>query len=364
MEKKRIIEEGDLVILYERHDQTTAIYMKKDATHQNQLGSFRHNDIIGKPYGSLIRSTVGKWLYVLAPDPYLWSASLKTRTQIIFPMDSSIIICNLHLKSGSTVIESGTGSGALSTAFAQTIYPNGHLWTYEYNKVRVEEAKKEFIQNKLDSIITINYRDVYTDGLECKLEENNNNEELMKRGQLVDAVFLDLPKPYEALSSAYNCLRKGGRVCCFSPCIEQVQRNTQTMRQLGFDLIETIECISCPFEVQNHGFVNIKPELSSSPMEIESPTSSVKRTKDDDEEEEEEEENNNMNINVNKEEESIIDETQTNKDENESEEIKNKNKQSKPLFVPLETNERWYAQGTHVIRGHTSYLTFASKHKH
>ena len=153
----------------------------------------------------------------------------------------------------------GTGSGALSTAFAQCIYPDGHLWTYEYNKYRVEDAKyfpsffivyfchrKEFKNNKLDSIITIAYRDVYADGLECKLEDVDNNKELYDRGKKVDAVFLDLPKPWcgillfsvpipIAIQSAFQCLRKGGRICCFSPCIEQVQKSCEMLREVGFD---------------------------------------------------------------------------------------------------------------------------------
>lgn len=54
MEKKRIVQEGDLVILYERYDRTTAIYVKSGESFQNQLGSFMHNDMIGKPYGSLV----------------------------------------------------------------------------------------------------------------------------------------------------------------------------------------------------------------------------------------------------------------------------------------------------------------------
>lgn len=283
MEKKRIVQEGDLVILYERYDRTTAIYVKAGESFQNQLGSFMHNDMIGKPYGSLVwplsecksywtrsvlRPTDGFtcWLPIHSSGLRLWRLELRSSSPWTRVWSLWTSTSNREVESSNLVFFAfsidliGTGSGALSTAFAQCIYPDGHLWTYEYNKYRVEDAKyfpsffyivyfchrKEFKNNKLDSIITIAYRDVYADGLECKLEDVDNNKELYDRGKKVDAVFLDLPKPWcgillfsvpipIAIQSAFQCLRKGGRICCFSPCIEQVQKSCEMLREVGFD---------------------------------------------------------------------------------------------------------------------------------
>lgn len=93
----------------------------------------------------------------------------------------------------SSLLPIGTGSGALSTDIARVIYPMGHLFTFEYNEMRATEARAEFESNNLGSFISVFHRDAYRDGF---LVESEKESEKVDAEHPVDAVFLDLPKPY------------------------------------------------------------------------------------------------------------------------------------------------------------------------
>jgi tRNA (adenine57-N1/adenine58-N1)-methyltransferase len=61
----------------------------------------------------------------------------------------------------------------------------------------------------------------------------------------VEAVFLDLPAPWEAIPLVLANLRPdcNTKICCFSPCIEQVTRTCTALREHGFSDISTQEVL-------------------------------------------------------------------------------------------------------------------------
>ena len=65
-------------------------------------------------------------------------------------------------------------------------------------------------------------------------------------------VFLDLPSPWLAIANAVAVLRrdKQTRICCFSPCIEQVQRTLTEMIVHNFVDLELFECLALPLETE------------------------------------------------------------------------------------------------------------------
>ncbi|KAI8800977.1 tRNA methyltransferase complex subunit Cpd1 [Cladochytrium replicatum] len=237
------ISEGDFVVIFVTPENKTIIQLTADGTYTNRAGKFPHSEIIGKPWGSKIFSTNKKgYVHLLYPTPEMWTDCLPHRTQILYTTDISYVSCLLDLKPGVKMIESGTGSGSFSHSLARTIAPTGHLYTFEYHEPRATQAKKEFESHGLSQFITVECKDVCKDGFGIE--------------NLVTAVFLDLPAPWEAIPSAKKAFNKNrvGRICCFSPCIEQVLETVKELKTQNFTDIRMFECLSRPQYTQTHEF--------------------------------------------------------------------------------------------------------------
>jgi len=137
----RRILEGDLVIVYERHDSMKAVKVTDGSVLQNRFGVFKHSDWIGKPFGSKVFSNKNGFVYLLAPTPELWTLVLSHRTQILYIADISFVIMYLEIVPGCIVLESGTGSGSLTTSLARAVAPTGHIYTFDFHDQRAASAR-------------------------------------------------------------------------------------------------------------------------------------------------------------------------------------------------------------------------------
>ena len=156
---------------------------------------------------------------------------LKHRTQILYVADISMIVFKLELKPGCIVLETGTGSGSLTTSLARAVAPTGKVATFEFHEQRAELAQQDFVAHGLDHVIQVERRDTQANGFPDEYIDT------------ADAVFLDIPSPWLAVKSAQQCLKPNRMICSFSPCIEQVQETCKEFNANGFKDIHTIEIL-------------------------------------------------------------------------------------------------------------------------
>ncbi|KAJ7549066.1 hypothetical protein O6H91_07G038700 [Diphasiastrum complanatum] len=252
-----LIREGDVVIVYERHDRMKQATVCKGKEFQNRFGVFPYCDWIGKPFGSRV---VGKkgigFVYLLKPTPELWTLVLSHRTQILYVADISFVVGFLEIGPGKVVLESGTGSGSLTTSLARSIAPLGHVYSFDFHELRAEAAREDFKRNGLGSLVTVAVRDIQGQGFP---------EDLVGRA---DAVFLDLPQPWLVIPHLGRYLEGNVPLCSFSPCIEQVQRTCEALTSNHFTDIRTFEVLLRSYDVRTQTFgslsmTGVKEEIAA-----------------------------------------------------------------------------------------------------
>ena len=101
------IDEGDDVLLYLDRRRTYMVKIEGGKQFHTHKGYIDLGDIIGKPYGSPLVSSLGVTFHAL--KPLIRDRILKTnrRTQVLYPKDIGFLLLQLNVGSGSRVVEAG-----------------------------------------------------------------------------------------------------------------------------------------------------------------------------------------------------------------------------------------------------------------
>lgn len=198
-------------------------------------------DWIGREYGTRLLNAKGKAIHIVKMTPELWTLALTHRTQVLYVADIAMVVFKLELKPGAVVLETGTGTGSLTTSLARAVAPHGKVATFDYHEERVRLAREDFERHEIDHVVQVTHRDTQRDGFP---------DEYVGKA---DAVFLDVPMPWLVIGSAAACLRPDGMVCSFSPCIEQVQESCKALNSNGFKDIQTMEILLREHQIVKEG---------------------------------------------------------------------------------------------------------------
>jgi len=229
-----IIAEGDIVILSLEPRRTYMVKVEAGKTFHTHKGYVKLDELVGKDFGSTFQSSLGAMFTALRPTLSDYIMKSSRNTQITYPKDAALIVMFSSIGPGSRVVESGTGTGALTTALAHYVKPNGKVYTYELREEFQKNAEKNLKRSNLLDFVELKSGDV-TMGIEERE---------------VDAVVLDLATPWLVIPHAYEALKPSGTLVSFSPTIDQVVKATEALRENDFILIDTIECIMRAMQVE------------------------------------------------------------------------------------------------------------------
>lgn len=229
------ISEGDiaLLVLYGKKGRPKKflVTVKSGKVLHTHKGSVDLSNLIGKEWGCVVETSKGERVEVHKPTIADHIEKIGRVTQVIYPKDAGFMILKSGVKPGDTVVEVGTGSGAFTIALSTFLGPEGKLYSYEVRRESLEAAERNIKLLKLNNVF-LKLKDA-KEGI----EESN-----------VDAVFLDIPDPWELLPQIHEKLRPNGAFIAFVPSCEQISRTVMKAREVGFGLIEVHEIMDREYE--------------------------------------------------------------------------------------------------------------------
>lgn len=209
---------GDRVQLTDPKGRMHTIELVAGKTFHTHRGGLAHDDLIGRPEGSVVTSAGGTAYLALRPLLADYVLSMPRGAQVIYPKDAAQIVAYGDIFPGARVIEAGAGSGALSCSLLRAVGPTGQLHSYEMRPEFAEVARRnvEAFFGGGHPAWTLTVGDV-ADATDPE----------------VDRVILDMLTPWEVLDTVERVLVPGGVLIGYVATTTQLSDLVEALRERG-----------------------------------------------------------------------------------------------------------------------------------
>ena len=219
------IEESSYVLLFHTPRKKWLTKVAQDKKFHTHLGIIDVSSIIGMEYGSAIRTTEGKLIFLMEPTIHDFIMKSERKTQIVYPKDLGYIVARTGLKNGSKVLEVGTGSGALATFMASIVKPEGHIYSFDVNSDFMEIAKRNLEKAGMAKYVSMHRHDPHQ-GVDIRN---------------VDVATVDLGDPWTVVDQVHDALKGGGAFVAICPTMNQIERTAAQLKKSGYADIDCVE---------------------------------------------------------------------------------------------------------------------------
>jgi tRNA (adenine57-N1/adenine58-N1)-methyltransferase len=241
------IKQNSYVLFFYNDSKKWLMRVSKKQQFHTHVGVINHKDVVGKEYGSTIKTNKGKYIYLLEPTIHDYIMKSQRSTQIVYPKDLGYIAARTGLQSGQKVVEIGTGSGSLTTFLASIVNPRGHVYTFDVDPNFMEIARKNIEKAGVAKYVTMEKLDIKS----------------VKKVPITDAdiVVVDLGDPWSVVPQARKMLKGSGAFVAICPTMNQLEKLATVLNENDFYDIECTEQIVRTIEAREgktrHSFRSI-----------------------------------------------------------------------------------------------------------
>jgi tRNA (adenine57-N1/adenine58-N1)-methyltransferase catalytic subunit len=246
--RSNIFKAGDKVQLTGPKGRLNTITLVKGGAFGTHRGDLKHDDVIGKPDGSVVATQNGVEYLALKPLMNDFVLSMPRGAAIIYPKDAATILVEGDIFPGAVVVEAGVGSGAMSMYLLRAIGEEGVLHSFERRSEFAEIASGN-VKSQLG-----------TNPKNWKIHLGDLQQQLPKKlkAQSVDRVVLDMLAPWECIDACAEALAAGGLIIVYVATVTQLSRVAEDLRATrAFTEPVAFESLVRPWHLQG---LAVRPE--------------------------------------------------------------------------------------------------------
>jgi tRNA (adenine57-N1/adenine58-N1)-methyltransferase len=211
---------GDRVQLTDSKGRHYTIVLEPGKEYHTHRGALAHDDLIGKPEGSLITSAANTSYLAMRPLLPDYVLSMPRGAQVIYPKDAAQIVMWGDVFPGARVLEAGAGSGALTCSLLRAVGDQGKVISYEVRQDHADHAIRNVEQ----------FFGKAPDNWSLTVSDLNAHPSAAEGGE-VDRVVLDMLAPWDVLETVRNALIPGGVLVVYVATTTQLSRVTEALRE-------------------------------------------------------------------------------------------------------------------------------------
>ena len=214
-----VLRAGERITLSDPKGRRHSVVLADGGTFHTTKGGISHDELIGRPEGSVVHSAGGVGYLAFRPLLEEFTVTMPRGAAVVYPKDAAHILVQTDIFPGARVLEAGAGSGALSIFMLRAIGPTGRLYSYErraeFAKIAGQNVTKFF--GEPHPAWTLRVGDLVTD----------------IGDEPIDRAVLDMLAPWECIDVVANVLVAGGLLCCYVATTTQLSRTMETLRAHG-----------------------------------------------------------------------------------------------------------------------------------
>lgn len=210
---------GDRVQLSDAKGRKHTVILESGKRFHTSHGGIDHDDLIGLPEGVVVNSSKGTPYLALRPLLADFVLSMPRGAAVIYPKDAATIVAMADVYPGCTVVEAGTGSGALCCSLLRAVGDEGTVISFE--------RREDFAAVARDNVAA--FFGTLPPAADLRVGEFTDAGTDLAAGT-ADRVILDMLAPWDSAEEAARVLRPGGVLCCYVATTTQMSRIVETLR--------------------------------------------------------------------------------------------------------------------------------------